>query len=623
MSVVSFRQSAAASDSSGNATSLAIGYAGTLTNSLLLLTVNIGASAAGEQVPSTPAGWTPLSVGSNSVGNNGFSGTTFYRVAGAGESSVTVSWGTAAPVLLTVQEYAGVDPTNPVRNSGSDSTAVPDFTNYSAKAGDLLWAAAWRTGGSSPSASGMTTRQTAGPTTAGLYEAVFDQSNPPGPTGRRPVSLGGSNGMLVHSAILARLETAPSAPGAFTSPTAGQVVGNSVVASWGAASDAEGDTLTYGLDLSTNGGGSWTRVYTGGGTSVTVDVSGFPASPNCLFRVYANDGTVQGPTTTSPAFTIFRNSAPTAPTLRTPNNGTYVDLAAGSTFTWTFSDPDVGDTQAAYAFRRKAAGAGAYDYWNASTQAFQASEVFNGGSAATVTFPAAKWTNGTTYNWSVSTRDPAGATGPYAGDFTVVANSAPTVTVTAPTGTVTTTSKPVVTWTYADAQGDPQENYQVRVFTAAQYGAAGFDPGTSAAFLDSGVMLSASTRSYTPTTGLDNSTTYRAYVRVGQTGSLFSSWQFSQFSLSLTVPNTPTLLASDEPAAARVRLTATATYGGAYTRTNTSLVIEFRDTATASWTTVRGAGALAADTNGQATVFDYEAPPGLTRSYRARTVGNI
>ena len=65
-------------------------------------------------------------------------------------------------------------------------------------------------------------------------------------------------------------------------------------------------------------------------------------------------------------------------------------------------------------------------------------------------------------------------------------NGRPVGTATAPTGTVTDTTRPLVTWTYADPDGDRQQAFQVRVFTDGQYLATGFDPLTSTATTESG-----------------------------------------------------------------------------------------------------------------------------------------
>lgn len=138
-------------------------------------------------------------------------------------------------------------------------------------------------------------------------------------------------------------------------------------------------------------------------------------------------------------------------------------------------------------------------------------------------------------------------------------NEQPSASVTAPTGTVTDRSRPSVAWTYTDADGDAQSVYEVRVFTAAQYGAAGFNPGTSAAAYESGLVQSSDTGLTIPV-DLDTGTTYRAYVRVGHplgTTNLLSDWAYAQFTMNYAAPPPPQLDLAYEPNVNVVYVTAT------------------------------------------------------------------
>lgn len=133
----------------------------------------------------------------------------------------------------------------------------------------------------------------------------------------------------------------------------------------------------------------------------------------------------------------------------------------------------------------------------------------------------------------------------------------PSISVTAPPagGTVTTTARPTVTWTFT-GDGLSQSHFRVRVFTAAQYGAGGFNPQTSTATYDSGWTASSSL-SHTLPVNLTNGTTYRAYVMAAQTlpGSLYrhetvdgttlatlGATQYRQFTISLATPPVPTAI---------------------------------------------------------------------------------
>jgi hypothetical protein len=127
----------------------------------------------------------------------------------------------------------------------------------------------------------------------------------------------------------------------------------------------------------------------------------------------------------------------------------------------------------------------------------------------------------------------------------VVTTAQPTVTVTAPSGTVSSTSFPSVVWTYADTDGDPQSAYEIKIFDSTAYSASGFSPDTSTPSVETGIVAS-SNNGQTLEADLANSTTYRAYVRVAQLlngANYFSEWAYSQFSLAVDAPATPTVSA--------------------------------------------------------------------------------
>jgi hypothetical protein len=121
----------------------------------------------------------------------------------------------------------------------------------------------------------------------------------------------------------------------------------------------------------------------------------------------------------------------------------------------------------------------------------------------------------------------------------------PTVTVTAPSGTITDTTFPSVTWTYADTDGDPQSAYEIKVFDSTTYGAGTFNPNTSTPTVQTGVVASSNT-GQTLEADLADGTTFRAYVRVAQLlngANYFSEWAFSQFTIDVDAPATPTITA--------------------------------------------------------------------------------
>lgn len=154
---------------------------------------------------------------------------------------------------------------------------------------------------------------------------------------------------------------------------------------------------------------------------------------------------------------------------------------------------------------------------------------------------------------------------PYFSDWSAASkfttNTAPVVDVTGPASPVNTTNRPRVTWTITDPEGDLQVGYQVRVFTAAQYGIGGFNPATSPATHDSG-MISSADAEYRIPINLANGT-WRAYVKVQAQppGALFgadvqeSAWDYQQFDVNVVAPLNPTIDAVANLVNARVDIT--------------------------------------------------------------------
>jgi hypothetical protein len=127
----------------------------------------------------------------------------------------------------------------------------------------------------------------------------------------------------------------------------------------------------------------------------------------------------------------------------------------------------------------------------------------------------------------------------------VVTTTQPTVTVTAPTSTITDTTFPSVVWTYADADGDPQNAYEIKVFDSTTYGGASFSADTSTPTVTTGIVTS-SNNGQTLEADLADGTTYRAYVRVAQLvngANYFSEWAYSQFTIDVDAPATPLITA--------------------------------------------------------------------------------
>lgn len=89
---------------------------------------------------------------------------------------------------------------------------------------------------------------------------------------------------------------------------------------------------------------------------------------------------------------------------------------------------------------------------------------------------------------------------------------ASTVTVTAPTGTVSDT-RPTITWVYASPDSEPQQAYQVAIYTAAQVAAGGFVPFVSTPLQSSGGYVLGEDLQWTLPADITDGN-YSAYVQV-------------------------------------------------------------------------------------------------------------
>lgn len=193
----------------------------------------------------------------------------------------------------------------------------------------------------------------------------------------------------------------------------------------------------------------------------------------------------------------------------------------------------------------------------------------------------------------------------------------PTVSVSAPTGTLTSTNSPTVAWGYnPGTDGGAQTQYRVRTFTAAQYGAGGFDPATSVATHDTGVVLGAATSAVVGP--LPNATTHRSYVAAAQTingAPHWSAWTSSpNYTISVTTSDITSVVATAQSGSARNQIAVTRNAG---TPLWTSVEVQASYDGGTTWTYVRGYTRFAPPSS-PFTLFDYEAPNGTAALYRAR-----
>lgn len=219
-------------------------------------------------------------------------------------------------------------------------------------------------------------------------------------------------------------------------------------------------------------------------------------------------------------------------------------------------------------------------------------------------------------------------------------------TVSSPSGTITDTDVPTIeSYTAALNDGTPSLwSREVRVFRDAVYGAGGFDPETETdvewedldANFGGGAGRPPSTSSSTPDEiqvgePLANSDTYRAYVRYGKNDvageTLWSEWDYAEFTLDLTLPTAPGIAVEvDQPAGRQVVTVTTA----AATHDTVERIRVERSDDEGDFETIRG-GLITADPDDDSalagstayTFEDHDAPRGVALVYRARVTEGI
>lgn len=147
------------------------------------------------------------------------------------------------------------------------------------------------------------------------------------------------SGWRTSSQVTVVNNNAPSAPPSIAVPN--DVKGGStLVISWTAASDSDGNLSGYILERSTDGGSSYTQAYKGNALTYTDTIT--KGWSTVMYRVKAYDGyNAQSGYTTSTKRTVDNNTAPTITTSSAANLGT---KSSGFTISYSVDDKDAGDT---------------------------------------------------------------------------------------------------------------------------------------------------------------------------------------------------------------------------------------------------------------------------------------
>lgn len=147
------------------------------------------------------------------------------------------------------------------------------------------------------------------------------------------------SGWRTSSQVTVVNNNAPSAPPSIAVPN--DVKGGStLVISWTAASDSDGNLSGYILERSTDGGSSYTQVYKGNALTYTDTIT--KDWSTVMYRVKAYDSyNAQSGYTTSTKRTVDNNTTPTITTSSAANLGT---KSSGFTISYSVDDKDAGDT---------------------------------------------------------------------------------------------------------------------------------------------------------------------------------------------------------------------------------------------------------------------------------------
>ena len=147
------------------------------------------------------------------------------------------------------------------------------------------------------------------------------------------------SGWRTSSQVTVVNNNAPSAPPSIAVPN--DVKGGStLVISWTAASDSDGNLSGYILERSTDGGSAYTQVYKGNALTYTDTIT--KGWSTVMYRVKAYDSyNAQSGYTTSTKRTVDNNTTPTITTSSTANLGT---KSSGFTISYSVDDKDAGDT---------------------------------------------------------------------------------------------------------------------------------------------------------------------------------------------------------------------------------------------------------------------------------------
>jgi hypothetical protein len=230
------------------------------------------------------------------------------------------------------------------------------------------------------------------------------------------------------------------------------------------------------------------------------------------------------------AMELIPTAVPNAPTIITPISGAQHDAANAVVFSWIHQSNSSAE-QDGVQIRIRAVGSGTWSYvTSGGTITTTVTTLTQTAQSASIN--AGVLTSGTQYEFNIATRE-FGALGAYSATQQFLPVAKPTVNSITPTATIESLT-PSVAWTATMGLG-AQEAWQVRVSDAA-------DANSETPVWDSGIIQGTATSTTAPATaGWTNGQDLYAWVRVQQTGGLWSPWtkDNATFEVTWTPPVAP------------------------------------------------------------------------------------
>ena len=238
---------------------------------------------------------------------------------------------------------------------------------------------------------------------------------------------------------------------------------------------------------------------------------------------------------------LIFNRFPLAPTWNMVSSQAF-DINEALTLTWTFVDPDPGDTQTAYRLRRQKAvtpTSTGWEWWDGTT--WQTTEQTVTSTTSTVTIPSG-WGADTDdpHHYSVATKD-AEDWSEYNTPLIVIADTREALTITGPAAQADVDATATVTWAVAE-----QSAWRLRVMHET----------VDTVYYDSGRIIDATTRSHIAPFA-PHGVTRRVEVQTWSATGLASVPATITVNVVYVPPDTSTITVAAEPDEGRVRVTST------------------------------------------------------------------